>query len=154
VITDPGSPLNDIYLNTNILPSWPDFRCAATLDFEAFEVVTTSKPGAFPSALRNKRDDVQSDIKDASAALVRTVEEKRWIRKEWKAGETRATNEEHSLSLSLSLSQKPSIQVLIGCVVVVVAILCTTILTDETRSFFFFLSTCINIGQGALSKVR
>jgi len=40
------------------------------IDFESFEVVTTSKPGAFPSALRNKRDDVQSEIKDATAALV------------------------------------------------------------------------------------
>lgn len=46
-------------------------RPTIMLDFEAFEVVTSSKPGAFPSALRNKRDDVQSDIKDAAAALVR-----------------------------------------------------------------------------------
>ncbi|KAF9184670.1 DNA-directed RNA polymerase I core subunit rpa12 [Haplosporangium sp. Z 767] len=41
-----------------------------SIDFENFEVVTTSKPGAFPSALRNKRDDVQRDLKDATAALV------------------------------------------------------------------------------------
>jgi DNA-directed RNA polymerase I subunit RPA12 len=34
------------------------------------EVITTSRPGAFPSALRNKRDDVQQDLKDATAALV------------------------------------------------------------------------------------
>lgn len=43
------------------------------IDFENFEVVTTSKPGAFPSALRNKRDDVQRDLKDATAALVRDI---------------------------------------------------------------------------------
>jgi len=44
------------------------FFCSGT-DME-IEVITTSRPGAFPSALRNKRDDVQQDLKDATAALV------------------------------------------------------------------------------------
>lgn len=52
-------------------PFLPSFLLSLChLDFENFEVVTTSKPGAFPSALRNKRDDVQSEIKDATAAMV------------------------------------------------------------------------------------
>ncbi|KAF9580023.1 DNA-directed RNA polymerase I core subunit rpa12 [Lunasporangiospora selenospora] len=40
-------------------------------DFQKIEVVTKSQTGAFPSALRNRRDDVQSELKDATAALVK-----------------------------------------------------------------------------------
>ncbi|KAG0245631.1 DNA-directed RNA polymerase I subunit A12 [Mortierella sp. GBAus27b] len=40
-------------------------------DMENFEVVTKSRPGAFPSTLRDRRDNVQRDLKDASAAMVK-----------------------------------------------------------------------------------
>lgn len=50
--------------------------------------MTSSKPGAFPSALRNKRDDVQSDIKDAAAALVRDDRgQEKWSKKRWSGKE-------------------------------------------------------------------